>query len=111
LVRWHFNISDGHGVYGHDVSAYLRETLPFNLNKELNKHKVLSTFDMSKTIKDSFINTNFKLCVDQRIDTNFSGSTCVSVIYTSERLVCANVGDSRAVLGRCVNGGKCRFNI
>ena len=35
---------------------------------------------------------------------NKSGSTCVTCIYTPEKIVCANVGDSRAVLGRCVNG-------
>jgi serine/threonine protein phosphatase PrpC len=35
-----------------------------------------------------------------------SGSTCVTLIYTPEKLLCANAGDSRAVLGRCVNGGK-----
>jgi serine/threonine protein phosphatase PrpC len=34
-----------------------------------------------------------------------SGSTCVTLIYTPEKLLCANAGDSRAVLGRCVNGG------
>ena len=28
----------------------------------------------------------------------------MSVIYTPERLICPNIGDSRAVLGRCVNG-------
>ena len=33
------------------------------------------------------------------IDVNYSGTTCVSVILYGWKLVCANVGDSRAVLG------------
>lgn len=32
-------------------------------------------------------------------DVNFSGSTVVSVMISGKKLVCANVGDSRAVLG------------
>lgn len=34
---------------------------------------------------------------------NFSGSTCVSIIYNTDKLICANVGDSRAVIGRYTN--------
>ena len=30
---------------------------------------------------------------------NYSGSTVVSVMMTGRTLVCANVGDSRAVMG------------
>ena len=59
---------------------------------------------MNKVIHDSFIHINSILCNETIIDTNFSGSTCVSVIYTPERLVCCNVGDSRAVLGKLFNG-------
>jgi len=36
---------------------------------------------------------------------NYSGSTCVTVFYTPQKLMCANVGDSRAIVGRFVNGG------
>ena len=32
------------------------------------------------------------------IDANFSGTTCVMVFQVGERLICANVGDSRAIL-------------
>jgi serine/threonine protein phosphatase PrpC len=76
------------------------------VNREINKNKSNTNFDLHKTIKDSFIVTNTKLCKDDSIDTNFSGSTCVSVIVTSEKFICANVGDSRAVIGRYVNGSK-----
>jgi serine/threonine protein phosphatase PrpC len=103
--------SDGHGVYGHDVSGYLRDNLPYYLNREFNKFKTLPTFDMNKIITESFLVTNARLFNEQSIDTNFSGSTCVSVIYTPEKLICANVGDSRAVLGRYVNGSKLFYII
>lgn len=33
-------------------------------------------------------------------DTDYSGTTCVSVYVTPEALITANVGDSRAILGR-----------
>ena len=32
------------------------------------------------------------------IDANFSGTTCVMVMQVGERLICANVGDSRAIM-------------
>lgn len=50
------------------------------------------------------------MTTDIRVDTNFSGSTCVSLIHTPNKIVTINVGDSRAVLGRCVDGG-ISFNI
>ena len=73
--------------------------------------KRLKKDEINKILDDVFVFTNNKLCNQTMIDTNFrymedniSGSTCVTLIYTPEKLICANVGDSRAVLGRCVNG-------
>ena len=99
----YLGVCDGHGMYGHDVSAFVRENLPVSMNSELSRIK-----DMDKrnsVIEQVFLSTNFRLFNDSSIDTNFSGSTCVSVIYSPENLICANIGDSRAILGRCVNGG------
>ena len=44
--------------------------------------------------------TNEQLIENKNINSTFSGSTYVSVIYIPERLISANIGDSRAVLGR-----------
>ena len=43
---------------------------------------------------------NNLLVDNESINSLFSGSTCVSVIYTQERLIVPNIGNSRAVLGR-----------
>lgn len=59
---------------------------------------------INSIVEDVFLETNYKLQTSDTIDTTFSGSTCVSLIYTPEKIISANVGDSRAVLGRCVNG-------
>ena len=54
-------------------------------------------------ITDAFLLTNHELIEETDINSFFNGSTCVSVIYTPERLICPNIGDSRAVLGRNIN--------
>ncbi len=117
------SVCDGHGMYGHDVSGYLRDNLPYALNQEF-KRKLGSNYNsnnnyntnsnsnkaVNKVIEDVFISTNSRLFNEATIDTNFSGSTCVSVIYLGDRLISANVGDSRAVLGRLVNDSKIHNN-
>jgi serine/threonine protein phosphatase PrpC len=40
------------------------------------------------------------LISNENINSLFSGSTCVSVIFTPEKLIVPNIGDSRAVLAR-----------
>lgn len=106
------SVCDGHGMYGHDVSGYLKENLPKAMNNEFKSRKINikdGGSSMNKIIEDTFLYTNSKLCNEATIDTNFSGSTCVSLIYTPEKIVSANVGDSRAVLGRYVNGSNFIF--
>ena len=49
-------------------------------------------------ISEGFIKTSMDLR-RRSFDVNYSGSTVVSVMFTGKSLICANVGDSRAVLG------------
>ena len=99
-------VCDGHGLTGHDVSKYLINNLPKNLNTSLKKtNKYISHKEtLYSTLKKVFIDTNKSLCSIRTIDTKFSGSTCVTIILTKNKIISANVGDSRAVMGRYIKG-------
>jgi len=78
-----------------------------NLSTQIkNKNKNVLIHNVNSIVEDVFLELNSRLHSNEIIDTNFSGSTCVSLIYTPEKVISANVGDSRAVLGRFVNGGE-----
>lgn len=93
-------------MLGHEVSGYLRENLPVTMNNELKrKNKNVNVDNVNNILTDVFVNMNNKLLSGEIVDTTFSGSTCVSMIYTPEKVITANVGDSRAVLGRFKDNG------
>ena len=100
----YLGVCDGHGMFGQDVSGYLVNTLPQNMNINLiNSNINLSTESSIKLfpiILSTFISTNIDMTQDERVDSSFSGSTCVSLFFTPEKLICANVGDSRCILGK-----------
>ena len=96
-------VCDGHGYYGHEVSGYIKENLPMDLNHMIKTKKLnILTDDISSIIKTAFILENKSLLRNKQIDSDLSGSTCVSVIYTPQKLIIANIGDSRCVLGKCL---------
>ena len=101
----YMGVCDGHGMFGQDVSGYLVNTLPQNMNTNLLNLNIpsLSTEPSAKIypiISSTFVSTNIEMTEDDRVDSSFSGSTCVSLFYTPEKLICANVGDSRCVVGK-----------
>ena len=94
-------VCDGHGAVGQEISNFLKENLPIDLNHALKDKKIdILKDDISEIIKDIFIKENTKLISNEMINSMLSGSTCVSVIYTPIKLITANVGDSRIILGR-----------
>ena len=100
-----FGVCDGHGTFGQNISFYLKENLPQNVMNEFLKYDIqnlseINTYFFSQIILFTFNETNKEMNEDERIDSSISGSTCVSVICTPERLFCINVGDSRCVLGK-----------
>ena len=100
----YMGVCDGHGYYGHEVSGFIKENLPMNLNHALKKKNLnLLTDDLSLVIKKCFLNENRNLLDNHQIDSDLSGSTCISVIYTPKKLIIANLGDSRCILGKYIN--------
>ena len=107
----YMSVCDGHGVEGHFVSDFIKETLPYDMSENLKNQNILTENEKEKEkiyqiIKETFIMANEKLVDNEEINSLFSGSTCVSLIYTPEKLIVPNIGDSRAVLGRLINKEK-----
>ena len=97
----YMSVCDGHGVEGHFVSEFIKEVLPYYMSENLKERNILTEKELvDKIIKETFIIVNNMLIDNESINSLFSGSTCVSVIFTPERLIVPNIGDSRAVLGR-----------
>ncbi len=98
----HFFIGlcDGHGSYGQLVSKYICDILPkkmTNLSYEIMSEAILSA--------------NKSLIEESKIDCSLSGSTCNTLLIYPEKLICANVGDTRAVLARYENGQYNAINL
>jgi serine/threonine protein phosphatase PrpC len=101
----YMGVCDGHGYFGNEVSEYIKENLPMDLNRIIKTRKLdLNKDDLSEVIINTFIMENNSLLRNKQIDSDLSGSTCISVIYTPQKLIIANLGDSRCVLGKNKNG-------
>jgi len=86
-------ICDGHGLFGDQVSQYISETLPSYI-------KNTSKEELTK----AFIDTNESLINKTKIDCSLSGATCTSLIISLDKIICANIGNTRAILARFENG-------
>ena len=100
-----FGVLDGHGVNGHHVSKFLSEYLIKEIvnNKEIINLQQLDKiyYNLTKSNYELLINLflrSDKVLGNLHIDVNFSGTTCILVIQVGRNLICANVGDSRAIL-------------
>jgi len=101
------SVCDGHGQVGQEISNYLKENLPISLNKKIKEKKInILTTNINNIIKETFLEENNNLSSNEMINSMLSGSTCVSVIYTPYKLITANVGDSRAFMGRFISNNE-----
>ena len=102
-----FCVMDGHGVNGHLVSRYLMKyiNLFFKNNKKMNasNQNEDSIYQRLKKsdyhiLRRLFRHAERDLHKKSKIDANFSGTTCVMVAQIGDRFICANIGDSRAIM-------------
>ena len=102
-----FCVMDGHGNNGHLVSRYLMKyiNLFFKNNKKINasNQNEDSIYQRLKKsdyhiLRRLFRHAERDLHKKTKIDANFSGTTCVMVAQIGDRFICANIGDSRAIM-------------
>jgi serine/threonine protein phosphatase PrpC len=106
-----FSVMDGHGVNGHLVSRFVTKyfTSFFKNNKKMNSNNSEDAvcYRLKKNdydiLKRAFRHAERDIGKNSDIDANFSGTTCVMVFQVGEKIICANVGDSRAII---VKGNK-----
>ena len=102
-----FAVMDGHGINGHLVSRFVTKyfTSFFKKNKKMNSSNSnedqifyrlkKNDFDV---LKRAYRHAERDIEKNSDIDANFSGTTCVMVFQVGNRILCANVGDSRAIM-------------
>jgi serine/threonine protein phosphatase PrpC len=71
---------------------------PSELNATFNLWLRTRTEERDHSLKEAFRITNEKLDTATRIDCMMSGTTCVMLLLYRNMLICANAGDSRAVM-------------
>ena len=100
--QFFIGVCDGHGMHGHFISEYVSKFLPVNL----------TNISSDEYIKSAFLNIQKSLLTENvKIDSSLSGTTCVSVIISLEKIICVNLGDSRAILARYENGAYNAINL
>jgi serine/threonine protein phosphatase PrpC len=100
-----FGVLDGHGPEGHFVSKFVSEFIP----ALLSNHPEIRNLKEPETIYKKLKDNNFKIITKTFIeadnqlkrvsfDATESGCTCVLVIQIGSHIICANTGDSRAIV-------------
>ncbi len=100
-----FGVLDGHGDYGHLASNFTKRYI---INR-ISNHPKIKNLKNNKEIYNELIKNKYQLITNifldadtqikkEKFDCEMSGTTCVIVIQLDENLICANTGDSRAIL-------------
>jgi len=86
-------VCDGHGIKGEIISNYVKKKLP-----------VYTTDINNESISNSFKKINSEIYSNKNLESDMAGTTVVSLIITADKIICPNLGDSRAVLFKYETG-------
>ena len=100
-----FGVLDGHGDFGHFASKFVKRYI---INR-ISNHPNLKNLDNPKDIYKVLIKNNYEIITNifldadmqikkEKFDCEMSGTTCVIVIQLDDNIICANTGDSRAII-------------
>ena len=97
--QYFFAVCDGHGEDGHFVSALIKSKLTSIIEKELSLKKNNNEETYNEVLITAIEQINEYVTLSE-IKSDFSGSTLICTLIIGNIICCANIGDSRAVLGR-----------
>ena len=96
-----FSVFDGHGPFGEHASQFCRSRL-HGAMVDLGEEKLRN--DPKSAFIEAIGNVHASFCaettVKQGVDPLVSGTTCVAILFDGNTLHIANVGDSRAIMGK-----------
>lgn len=104
-----FCIMDGHGPDGHFVSSFISKYFSFffrkneKINSDLYKQNLDYIYyqlkkDNYSLIKKAYQEAEKDLNKIKQMDIDFSGTSCIILIQLGDKIICANVGNSRAIM-------------
>ena len=100
-----FGVMDGHGDDGHFASKFVSRYIVHRIKN----HPMIKKFDEPKEIYKQLVAKGYEIIANiyldadvqiqkEKFDVTRSGTTVVLVIQLEDHLICANTGDSRAIL-------------
>ena len=100
-----FGVYDGHGDHGHFASQFVSRYI-FH---RIKNHPLIRKEDEPQNIYYKLIENGYRIIANifldadiqiqrEKFDADRSGTTCVLVIQLEEHIICANTGDSRAII-------------
>lgn len=89
---WLFAVFDGHGEVGHDVSGYIKKRFAHGVftHSKFPAQPALVLKEVILGIEESLL---------EAVDCRLSGTTAVMCVIHNGLITCANIGDSRLVVG------------
>lgn len=105
-----FGVMDGHGSHGHFISQSIKVLIseflldPTNYCPSLSLDSIYSKFTENEY---SYLKQCYMYCetslAKSKYEVSFSGTSAVIVVQIGDSLICANAGDSRAILCKANN--------
>ena len=100
-----FGVLDGHGENGHFASKFVKSFIINQIKShpliknEKDPQKIYSTIisDGYQILANIYLDADVKI-QHQDFDCSRSGTTCIIIIQLLEHIICANTGDSRAII-------------
>ena len=97
-------VFDGHGEHGHECSQFVRD----QVEQQLMQSIALTPNEWPVALTHCFTTLNARMHKQARFPDNQSGTTAISCLLDGSTLWVANIGDSRAVLGKTMPNGSVR---